>query len=129
MKKRFLSALLAMAMVLTMLPTAAFATGEAVVAGFSANANDAITDINTATKLNAQSVLGSEDAENLLWFVVTGLTAKSKYSLSVKNGEKEILTKYAISYEDSENTDRVFTAAGANHLIYVSLDEFSELSQ
>lgn len=126
MKKRFLSALLAMAMVLTMLPTAAFATGEAVVAGFSANANDAITDIDTATKLNAQSVLGSEDAENLLWFVVTGLTAESKYSLSVKNGEKEILTKYAISYEDSENTDRVFTAAGANHLIYVSLDEFSE---
>ncbi len=125
MRKRLLSALLAMAMMLTMLPTAAFATGEAVVAGLSADSATAIRDIKEATQKDATNLLKDEEAENLLWFVVTGLTAENKYSISMKNGDKEVLTANAITYL-SPNENRIFKAEGTGHLIYVSMDQASE---
>ena len=140
MKKRFLSALLAMAMVLTMLPMSAFAvdgggatqepTLDKLYVGLSESMADLKKDIKDETGLDA-TVEESDTAQNLLWFVMTDLAAKDTYQLSVQHNNAEILTKNAISYEEPSEDGKIgqFTPDGAKHLLFVSLDQNSENGQ
>ena len=140
MRKRLLSALLAMAMVLTMLPMSAFAvdsggatqepTLDKLYVGLSESMADLKKDIKDETGLDA-TVEGSDTAQNLLWFVMTDLAAKGTYQLSVQHNNAEILTKNAISYEKPSEDGKIrqFTPNGAKHLLFVSLDQNSENGQ
>lgn len=123
MAKKFLSALLAVLMVISMVPMAAMAEGETAekVPTLAVGANDSNTDAVAAIKkaVGASEVSLEGDQGNILWFAMTGLGTKN-YSLSVKNASgAELLGDKYVGY-DKET--RNFKPTGEKYLIYVSLD-------
>lgn len=123
MAKKFLSALLAVLMVISMVPMAAMAEGEMAekVPTLAVGANDSNTDAVAAIKkaVGASEVSLEGDQGNILWFAMTGLGTKN-YSLSVKNASgAELLGDKYVGY-DKET--RNFKPTGEKYLIYVSLD-------
>ncbi len=125
MAKKFLSALLAVLMVISMVPMAAMAEGEFTAAEkvptLAVGANDSNTDAVAAIKkaVGASDVTLEGDQGNILWFAMTGLGADN-YSLSVKSASgAELLGDKYVGY-DKET--RNFKPTGEKYLIYVSLD-------
>lgn len=125
MAKKFLSALLAVLMVISMVPMAAMAEGEFTAAEkvptLAVGANDSNTDAVAAIKkaVGASEVSLEGEQGNILWFAMTGLGADN-YSLSVKSASgAELLGDKYVGY-DKET--RNFKPTGEKYLIYVSLD-------
>lgn len=125
MAKKFLSALLAVLMVISMVPMAAMAEGEfnaaEKVPTLAVGANDSNTDAVAAIKkaVGASDVTLEGDQGNILWFAMTGLGADN-YSLSVKSASgAELLGDKYVGY-DKET--RNFKPTGEKYLIYVSLN-------
>lgn len=125
MAKKFLSALLAVLMVISMVPMAAMAEGEFTAAEkvptLAVGANDSNSDAVEAIKkaVGASEVSLEGEQGNILWFAMTGLGANN-YSLSVKSASgAELLGDKYVGY-DKET--RNFKPTGEKYLIYVSLD-------
>ena len=87
MAKKFLSALLAVLMIVGMVPMAAMADvaeyEPTLAVGVSESESKAKEDAGKAVGATISSDVGQ--AKNILWFAMTGLGTGSKYSLSVKN--------------------------------------------
>lgn len=122
MKKKLLPALLALVMVLGLLPLAALAEDTVTLkAGISENATAMESAVKTALSATSVDVSGAGDAVHLLWIAMKGLTANTEYTLSMKSGDKELLTAKSID-ASKESGSATFTPSGSGYLNYVSLD-------
>ena len=129
MAKKFLSALLAVLMVISMVPMAAMAEGvdetvPTLVVGLSKDPDTANADIGKALGGTA-SISDAEGKGNILWFGMTGLgTNNNEYRLSMTDSEgKELLGEKYVSYSGAT---RNFTPTGPTYFIYVTLDDPAE---
>lgn len=128
MAKKFLSALLAVLMIVSMVPMTAMAdsdttsvaeTTPTIVAGVSADASKAAEAIG---KILTRDVTcdGDHMDKGVLWFAMTGLGHNQKYSLSVTDAKgNELLGDKYVAYN---NTDKLITGNQyGNNYIYVAL--------
>ncbi len=128
MAKKFLSALLAVLMIVGMVPMAAMADvaeyEPTLAVGVSESESKAKEDAGKAVGATISSDVGQ--AKNILWFAMTGLGTGSKYSLSVTNANgDELLGDKYVSYTEPANGQFTGEASG-KHWIYVSLDQAAE---
>ena len=130
MAKKFLSALLAVLMVISMVPMAAMAEGVTAetVPSLALVAypvgDDAATALQKVLNLDSKPTLSvAETSNNILWFAFSGLGSGDKYSLSMKDAAgKELLGEAYIDYNKDGGPYKTFFD-GSSKYVYVSLDE------
>lgn len=129
MAKKFLSALLAVLMVISIVPMTAMAdsiaeTTPTLVVGVSANAATATTDVNKV--LSREVTLSADPDAPILWFAMTGLgtdSNKNKYKLSMIKGTDETKEVLGTRYVNLASDGRVFTPTNSKYCMYVGLDD------
>lgn len=123
MRKRLLSALLAMAMVLTMLPMSAFAAGtpEITGIGYAEKAADAGTAIAAILdEIRTTHSWTSDCDDQTMYITVQGLEAATKYNVKVSDSQGQIWTnKTALESKTGKNGDN-------NLVIYFTFNQASK---